>query len=61
MRTLIDFDVDMINMLIKAKKERQRAQNQLDERPFLEISLDNPIFDEEEEENDEKGVIEIDI
>jgi hypothetical protein len=61
MRTLIDFDIEAIDLLIKAQKERQKAQNQLYERPFLEISLENPVFDEKEEENGEKSVIEIDI
>ena len=65
MKGFINLNTDLINFLIKMRRERKKEQNVPFERPFLEISLENPLFYEEEEKNDPQSekndIIEMDI
>ena len=51
--------------LINIEKEREKSQNQQNDRPFAQIPLKKPVFEEKTDENDQKsdenGIIEVDI
>ena len=68
MRKGVNFDPKLLDFLINMEKEREKSQNEQYERPFAQIPLKKPVFDEKNDENDENdektdenGVIEMDI
>ena len=65
MRKGVNFDPKLLDFLINMEKEREKSQNEQNERPFAQIPLKNPVFEEKIDENDEKsdenGLIEVDI
>jgi len=65
MRKGVNFDPKLLDFLINIEKEREKSQNEQYERPFAQIPLKKPVFEEKSDENDEKsdenGIIEVDI